>query len=59
MKLYHVIDGPPSLAVRMTLKALNLPHELIDVNYNEGEHLTDEYAKVILRRKKYNENSSA
>lgn len=47
MKLHHVIDGPPSLACRMTLKALNIPHELIDVNYNVGEHLTDEYAKVI------------
>lgn len=46
MKLHHVNDGPPSLACRMTLKALNIPYELIDVNYNIGEHLTDEYAKV-------------
>lgn len=46
MKLYAVADGPPSLACRMTLKALNIPFELVDVNYNEGEHLTDEYAKL-------------
>lgn len=46
MKLYAVADGPPSLACRMTLKALNIPFELIEVNYNAGEHLTEEYAKV-------------
>lgn len=46
MKLYTVCDGPPSLACRMVLKALNIPFELVDVNYNIGEHLTDDYAKV-------------
>lgn len=46
MKLYSVSDGPPSLAVRMTLKALNIPFELVDVIFNNGEHLTEEYAKV-------------
>lgn len=47
MKLYAVSDGPPSLACRMVLKALNIPFELIPINYNIGEHLTDEYFKVI------------
>lgn len=46
MKLYSVADGPPSLACRMTLKYLNIPFELVDVNYNAGEFLTDEYSKV-------------
>lgn len=49
MKLYAVSDGPPSLAVRMTLAALNVPYELKSVNFNAGEHLTDEYAKVCSR----------
>lgn len=46
MKLHVVSDGPPSTACKMVLKALNIPCELVDVNYNAGEHLTDEYAKV-------------
>lgn len=46
MKLYGVSDGPPSLAVRMTLKALNVPFELVPVDYIASEHMTDEYAKV-------------
>lgn len=48
MKLYAVSDGPPSLACRMVLKALNIPFELVNVNYNVGEHLTDEYFKVLI-----------
>lgn len=47
MKLYAVCDGPPSLACRMTLKHLNIPFELVEVNFNVGEHLTEDYAKVI------------
>lgn len=50
MKLYGVSDGPPSFACRMVLKALNIPYELIPVNYNVGEHLTDEYFKVFLQK---------
>lgn len=46
MKLYAVSDGPPSLACRMTLKHLKVPFELVEVNFNEGAHLTDDYAKV-------------
>lgn len=47
MKLYAVCDGPPSLSCRMTLKHLNIPFELVEVNFNTGEHLTEEYAKVF------------
>lgn len=46
MKLYAVSDGPPSLAVRMTLKALDIPFDLVSVDYIASEHMTDEYAKV-------------
>lgn len=46
MKLYSVCDGPPSLACQMTLKHLKVPYELIEVNFNEGAHLTEDYAKV-------------
>lgn len=47
MKLYGVSDGPPSLAVRMTLAALEIPFELKPVDFIVGEHMTDEYAKVM------------
>ncbi|XP_055852291.1 glutathione S-transferase 1-1 [Episyrphus balteatus] len=46
MKLYGVSDGPPTLGVRMTLKALNVPYEYVNVNFNKGEHMTDSYAKM-------------
>lgn len=61
MKLYALADGPPSLAVRMVMKALDLDYEYVAVDYNGGEHLRDEYAKVkqkisslvnLLKRKK-------
>ncbi|CAD1477724.1 unnamed protein product, partial [Heterotrigona itama] len=45
MKLYSVVDGPPSLACRQALKALNIQYELVDVNFNKGEHMTNEYAQ--------------
>lgn len=48
LKLYAVSDGPPTLAVRQLLKALNLDYQLIDVNFGLGEHMTEEYAKVML-----------
>lgn len=46
MKLYGVSDGPPSLAVRMALKALNITYELVPVDYCASEHMTESYAKV-------------
>ncbi|XP_055906913.1 glutathione S-transferase 1-1 [Eupeodes corollae] len=50
MKLYGVSDGPPTLGVRMTLKALNIPYEYVNVNFNKGEHLTEAYAKLNPQR---------
>ncbi|CRL06414.1 CLUMA_CG019465, isoform A [Clunio marinus] len=46
MKLYSVCDGPPSTACRMTLKHLKIPFELVEVNFNVGEHLTEDYGKL-------------
>lgn len=46
MKLYSVSDGPPSLACRMLLKALDIDYELIDVDFGKGEHMTKEYEEV-------------
>lgn len=46
MKLYAVSDGPPSLAVRMALKALDIQYQLINVDFCALEHRTTEYAKV-------------
>lgn len=46
MKLYSVLDGPPSLGCRMTFKHLNIPYELVEVNYNAGEMFSDWYTKV-------------
>lgn len=46
MKLYGVVDGPPTLAVRLTLKALEIPYELINVDYCKMEHMTEEYSKM-------------
>nr|WGO51748.1 glutathione S-transferase unclassified 1 [Ectropis grisescens] len=46
LKLYAVSDGPPSLAVRQTLAALDVPFELINVDFGKGDHMTEEYAKM-------------
>jgi len=44
------VDGPPSLACRMTLKYLKIPCEQYEVNFNTGEHLTEDYAKLTPQR---------
>ncbi|KAG8223829.1 hypothetical protein J437_LFUL003717 [Ladona fulva] len=43
--LYSVSDSPPTLAVRLALEALGLEHELVDVDFANGEHLKEDYAK--------------
>ncbi|KAJ9576861.1 hypothetical protein L9F63_006560, partial [Diploptera punctata] len=45
LKLYSVSDSPPTLAVRLALKALNIDHTIVDIDFAAGEHLTDDYAK--------------
>ncbi|CAH0582954.1 unnamed protein product [Chrysodeixis includens] len=46
LKLYSVSDGPPSLACRQVFAALDVPFELVNVIFNNGEHMTDDYAKM-------------
>lgn len=46
MKLYAVSDGPPSLAVRMVLAQLQIPHDLHNVDFIAGEHMTAAYAQL-------------
>ena len=46
--LYSVSDSPPTLAVRLALKALNIEYNLVDIDFAAGEHLTDDYAKVSI-----------
>nr|XP_003704435.1 PREDICTED: glutathione S-transferase 1 [Megachile rotundata]XP_012143182.1 PREDICTED: glutathione S-transferase 1 [Megachile rotundata]XP_012143183.1 PREDICTED: glutathione S-transferase 1 [Megachile rotundata] len=46
MKLYSILDGPPSVACRQALKALNIDYELIEVDFLKGDHMTEEYAKM-------------
>lgn len=46
MKLYGVCDGPPTLAVQLALKALDVPYEMIWVDYFKAEHMTEKYAKM-------------
>ncbi|XP_046406457.1 glutathione S-transferase 1-like isoform X1 [Ischnura elegans] len=45
VRLYSVSDSPPTLAVRMALEALGVDHQLVDVDFANGEHLTEEYGK--------------
>lgn len=46
MKLYSVPGSPPSLIVRLTLAALDIPFELKNVDFESAEHLSEDYAKV-------------
>lgn len=46
LTLYAVSDGPPSLAVMMALKALDLEFNHINVDFGLGEHMTEEFEKV-------------
>lgn len=46
LTLYSVSDGPPSLAVRQCLKALNVDYKLVNVDFGAGEHMTQNFANV-------------
>lgn len=47
LTLYAVSDGPPSLAVRMCLKALGIEFNHINVDFGLGEHMTEDFEKVL------------
>ena len=46
VKLYYTIASPPVRAVIHTLKALNVPYELVNVNLLQGEHRSEDFLKV-------------
>ena len=46
VKLYYTIASPPARAVIHTLKVLNIPYDLVDVNLLEGEHRSENFLKV-------------
>lgn len=48
LTLYAVSDGPPSLAVRQCLKYLEVDFKHVNVDFGIGEHMTDDFEKVII-----------
>lgn len=44
--LYYTLLSPPSRAVLLTAKALDIDFELKNVDLIKGEHLSDEFKKV-------------
>ena len=47
IKLHAVVDGPPSVAVRMLLQYLKVQYEFVKLNYFEGELFREDFYKVI------------
>jgi glutathione S-transferase len=43
LKLYSVSDSPPTLAVRMALKYLGLDCEIVNIDYGNGEQVSDAF----------------
>lgn len=46
IKLYYFYMSPPARAVNLTLNALNLNAEFVNVNFLKREQLTPEFVKV-------------
>lgn len=46
VKLYFLIASPPARAVQVTLKTLNIPHEVVNVDLVNGEHKSETFLKV-------------
>lgn len=46
VQLYYFPLSPPCRAVLLTVEAIGLEMELIEVNLMAGEHLTPEYEEV-------------
>ena len=47
IKLHALVDGPPSIAVRMLLEYLKVQYEFVKLDYFEGDLFSDNYYKVI------------
>jgi glutathione S-transferase len=46
VKLFYLLASPPVRAVHITLKVLDIPHELVNVNPLDGETRSEEFLKV-------------
>lgn len=44
--LYTCDDSPPGRAVQMALAYLNVPYKIQTVNFDVGEHFSEEFLKV-------------
>ena len=44
--IYMIKYSPPSRAVQMTAKALNIDLNVKTIDLSEGQHMTEEYLKV-------------
>lgn len=45
--LYTCVDSPPGRTVQMALEYLKVPYTVKDVNFDVGEHFSEEFLKVI------------
>lgn len=45
--LYTCTDSPPGRAVQMAIAYLNVPYEIKNVDFDIGEHFSQEFLKVI------------
>lgn len=46
LKLYYTLLSPPSRAVLLFVKTLNIPFELININLAKAEHRSTDFEKV-------------
>lgn len=47
--LYTCVDSPPGRAVQMALVYLNVPYTIQNVNFDAGEHFSEEFLKVATK----------
>lgn len=46
--LYTCTDSPPGRAVQIVLKHLGVPYSIKTVDFDSGEHFSEEFLKVII-----------
>lgn len=46
VKLYYFTGSPPVRAVIYTLKALNVPYELVNINLFQGDQFSEKFLEV-------------
>lgn len=46
--LYTCTDSPPGRAVQIVLKYLGVPYRIKTVDFDNGEHFSEDFLKVII-----------